>query len=68
MPHPEIVETLGTGDILKLDDGKMQLTVLARDGKNLRARVDFGGVLKNQKGLKASGLRSFAEPRLAFGR
>ena len=51
LPHPEIVETLGTGDILKLDDGKMQLTVTARDGKNLRARVDFGGVLKNQKGL-----------------
>ncbi len=51
LPHPEIVETLGTGDILKLDDGKMQLTVTERDGKNLRARVDFGGVLKSQKGL-----------------
>ncbi len=51
LPHPEIVDTLETGDILKLDDGKMQITVTERVGKNLKARVDFGGELKNQKGL-----------------
>jgi pyruvate kinase len=51
LPHPEIVDTLETGDILKLDDGKMQITVTERVGKNLKAHVDFGGELKNQKGL-----------------
>ena len=51
LPHPEIIATLEAGDILKLDDGKMQLTVTGRKGERLEARVDFGGVLKNQKGL-----------------
>ena len=51
LPHPEIVNTLEVGDILKLDDGKMQLTVTGLEGKRLKARVDFGGALKNQKGL-----------------
>ncbi|HVZ98730.1 MAG TPA: pyruvate kinase [Caulobacterales bacterium] len=51
LPHPEIVDTLGPGDVLKLDDGKMQITVTERAGKNLKARVDFGGELKSQKGL-----------------
>ena len=51
LPHPELVETLQPDDILKLDDGKLQLTVTERDGPRVRARVDFGGVLKNQKGV-----------------
>jgi pyruvate kinase len=51
LPHPEIVETLQVGDILKLDDGKMQLTIVERIDENLKARVDFGGALKNNKGL-----------------
>ncbi len=51
LPHPEIINVLEEGDILKLDDGKMQLTVIERHVTQLKARVDFGGVLKNQKGL-----------------
>ena len=51
LPHAELVGALEIGDILKLDDGKMQLTVIERDGKHVKARVDFGGVLKNQKGV-----------------
>ena len=51
LPHPELVGALEVGDILKLDDGKMQLTVTERTGALLKARVDFGGVLKNQKGV-----------------
>ncbi|HRE44101.1 MAG TPA: pyruvate kinase, partial [Terricaulis sp.] len=38
-------------DILKLDDGKLQITVTEVGRTQLKARVDFGGVLKNQKGL-----------------
>jgi pyruvate kinase len=51
LPHPEIVNVLEVGDILKLDDGKMQITVVERHVTQLKARVDFGGALKNQKGL-----------------
>lgn len=51
IPHPEIVSTLQAGDILKLDDGKMQITVVERTGEDLKAKVDFGGELKNNKGL-----------------
>ncbi len=51
LPHPELVAVLAEGDILKLDDGKMQITIVERTGDSLKARVDFGGVLKNQKGL-----------------
>lgn len=51
MPHPELVNALEAGDILKLDDGKLQLTITERGRTQLKARVDFGGTLKNQKGV-----------------
>jgi pyruvate kinase len=51
LPHSEIVNALEEGDILKLDDGKLQITVIERGRTQLKARVDHGGVLKNQKGL-----------------
>jgi pyruvate kinase len=51
LPHPELVASLQAGDILKLDDGKMQLTIVTREGDHLKAHVDLGGVLKNQKGV-----------------
>ncbi len=51
LPHPELVAALEAGDILKLDDGKLQLTVIERGARQVKARVDFGGVLKSQKGV-----------------
>jgi pyruvate kinase len=51
LPHLELVQVLDAGDILKLDDGKMQLTVLERSGGKVKARVDYGGALKSQKGV-----------------
>lgn len=51
LPHREIIESVETGDVLKLDDGKLQLTVTGRDGADVLARVDFGGVLKSRKGV-----------------
>jgi len=51
MPHAELINALEEGDILKLDDGKMQLTVVERGRNLVKARVDFGGALKNQKGV-----------------
>jgi pyruvate kinase len=57
MPHPEIVETLEPGDALKLDDGKLQLTVLGGAGAAREARVDFGGELKSRKGVNVPSRR-----------
>ena len=51
LPHADLVKVLEPGDILKLDDGKMQITVTERTGDLLKARVDYGGTLTNQKGL-----------------
>ncbi|MGE3143594.1 MAG: pyruvate kinase [Hyphomonadaceae bacterium] len=51
LPHPELISALDAGDILKLDDGKMQLTVVEKTAAGLMARVDFGGLLKSQKGV-----------------
>ncbi len=57
MPHPEIVGTLEIGDVLKLDDGKMQLTIIGASGATKEARVDFGGLLKNRKGVNVPSRR-----------
>ncbi len=51
LPHPELIEVLQVGDILKLDDGKLQITVTAKDKSRLEARVNYGGELKSQKGV-----------------
>ena len=51
LPHPELVNALEIGDVLKFDDGKLQVTVTERHRTRVKARVDFGGTLKNQKGV-----------------
>jgi pyruvate kinase len=51
IPHPEIVAALQDGDVLKFDDGKVQMTVVAADAGGVTARVDYGAELKSQKGL-----------------
>jgi pyruvate kinase len=52
MPHAALIAALEEGDIVKLDDGKMQMTVQERvDAKHVKARVDFGGKLTNHKGV-----------------
>ena len=44
------MNALEVGDILKLG-GKLQVTVVERGRTQVKARVDFGGTLKNQKGV-----------------
>ena len=51
LPHPELIEALQVGDILKLDDGRLQMTVVAKTPGRVEARVDFGGELRSQKGI-----------------
>ncbi len=51
LPHPELISVLEKGDILKLDDGRMQITVVGKKGKIVEAKVDFGGELSSHKGI-----------------
>ncbi len=51
LPHPELITALEPGDVVKLDDGRLQLTITEKSGGFLKARVDVGGVLKSNKGV-----------------
>jgi pyruvate kinase len=49
--EPECVGEALPGQRILLDDGRLQLVVVRRDGQRLIARVTVGGVLKPNKGL-----------------
>ncbi len=51
IPHQELLDVLEPGDILKLDDGKLQLTIASRTAHHLIAKADTPGELKNRKGI-----------------
>ncbi|MEE2692318.1 MAG: pyruvate kinase [Pseudomonadota bacterium] len=55
IPHPEIIDVLQPGDVLKLDDGKLQLTVKERKKDAVIARADTPGRLTNRKGINLPG-------------
>lgn len=55
IPHPELLDILQPGDVLKLDDGKLQITVASREGDKIVARADTPGALKNRKGINVPG-------------
>lgn len=57
IPHPELTDTLAPGDILKFDDGKLQVTVSDRKDGAVTARADTPGVLKDRKGVNVPGRR-----------
>ena len=55
LPHPEILNTLRTGDTLLLDDGKLRMkvqsTTMQPDGSGeVTCEVEIGGTLSNRKG------------------
>jgi pyruvate kinase len=51
VPHPEVLREVRPGDRILLDDGLLELKVLACDGETTRVRVITGGVLTSRKGL-----------------
>ena len=55
IPHKELLDVLQPGDILKLDDGKLQITVTQRNGNKITARADTPGKLTNKKGINVPG-------------
>ncbi len=55
IPHKELLDILEPGDILKLDDGKLQVTVSARHGDDISVKADTPGELKDRKGINVPG-------------
>lgn len=55
IPHKELLDILQPGDILKLDDGKLQVTISSRKGDDIIAKADTPGELKDRKGVNAPG-------------
>ncbi len=57
IPHKELLDVLEPGDILKLDDGKLQITVKEKTERHLIARADTPGILSDRKGINVPGRR-----------
>ena len=57
IPHQELLDVLEPGDVLKLDDGKLQITVTEKTARHLVARADTPGTLSNRKGINVPGRR-----------
>ncbi len=55
VPHQELLDALAPEDILKFDDGKLQVTVTQRTGDAIMVRADTPGDLKSRKGINAPG-------------
>ena len=55
LDYRELVQDVGPGSILLLDDGLIKLEVEAVDGPRIRTRVILGGVLSNNKGINRMG-------------
>jgi pyruvate kinase len=51
LPHPPIFEAVAPGHMLLIDDGKLRMRVVERNGSSIVAEVVTGGVLSSRKGL-----------------
>ena len=51
LPHPEILEAVGVGDRLLLDDGKIELRATRVGGGSIDTTVIHGGKLSDKKGV-----------------
>ncbi len=53
--YKALPQDVGTGDILLLDDGRVQLKVLSTKGTSVFTEVTIGGPLSNNKGINRKG-------------
>jgi len=51
LPHAELFETVGPGDRLLIDDGKVRLKVLEASDARIVTEVQVGGRVSNHKGV-----------------
>lgn len=56
LPHPELFESVGVGDRLLIDDGKVRLTVLEAADRRIVTEVEVGGRVSNHKGVNVPGV------------
>ncbi len=54
---PALSKDVKAGDTILLDDGSMQLKVLAKQGTDVNCSIMIGGVLKEERGLVIPGMR-----------
>jgi len=57
IPHPELLNVLEKGDSIRLDDGRLALTVVEVKRDTIKAKVDVGGKLSDRKGVNVPGRR-----------
>jgi pyruvate kinase len=55
LTYKELIDDVAAGDVLLLDDGAMELKVMAVKGSEIQCSVLVGGVLKNSKGINRQG-------------
>lgn len=55
LPHPELLGALTVGNILKFDDGKLQVTIASVQDHGYTAIVNVPGILGNKKGINIIG-------------
>lgn len=55
--YPHLVKELEPGGTVLLDDGRLELRVLAKKGKIVQTRVIRGGLLKSRKGVNLPGTK-----------
>ncbi len=55
--YSRLARDLKNGDIILLDDGRLELKVVQKTGAGLRCRVVSGGVLRSHKGVNLPGAK-----------
>ncbi len=55
IPHPELIRAMQPGSRILLDDGLIELRVVAVEGERARCEVVNGGILKSNKGVSLIG-------------
>ncbi len=55
LDYKDLPQDCKTGDILMLDDGRIQLRVTAVEGSQVKTEVVIGGTLSNNKGINLQG-------------
>jgi len=55
LDYPELVRDVGPGDVLLLDDGRIEMEVAHVDDAEIHCRVRHGGELSNNKGINKQG-------------
>ncbi|MBA2772200.1 MAG: pyruvate kinase [Sphingomonas sp.] len=56
LPHPELFESVGVGDRVLIDDGRVRLKVLEAEDRRIVTEVQVGGRVSDHKGVNVPGV------------